>query len=337
MFYLPRVWRRLHGYWVKRAVVRNLRRLEAEHPVDLIDAHFGYPEGAGCVRAGAELGKPVFITMRGLERPVLQVPGCAEQLLEALERCTGIVSVSESLKALAVDHGIDPAKIRVIPNAVDREVFHLGDRQQARRILGVDGHAQLVVCVGMLVHGKGQHLLVEAAARLLPGHPNLRLALLGGTAHEPRYPEMVHDRIRKLGLAGVVYDTGSQPPERVATWLQAADVFALSTYDEGCCNAILEALACGVPVVTTPAGDNAILVDPPHRGRIVPIGDADGLADGLEQALATRWDREAIARFGADYTWDAVAQHTAAFFRERHPASDRNASLACEIPVAGGN
>jgi glycosyltransferase involved in cell wall biosynthesis len=333
MFYVPGVWKRLHAHWVKRAVVRNLRRLEAEQPVDVIDAHFGYPEGAGCVRAGEELGKPAFITMRGLERPILQVPGCAEQLLDALERCIGIVSVSESLKTLAVDRGIDPAKIRVIPNAVDRELFHPGDRQQARRAVGVEGHTQLVVCVAMLVEGKGQHLLVEAMARLRPTHPGLRLALVGGRAHEPHYPELLERRIKQLGLTGVIHLAGSQPPERVATWLQAANVFALPTYDEGCCNAVLEALACGVPVVTTPAGDNALLVDPPSRGLIVPVGDAVGLADALERALATNWDREAIAQFGAEYTWDAVAQHTAAFFRERHAAVGRNASPACEIPV----
>ena len=56
------------------------------------------------------------------------------------------------------------------------------------------------------------------------------------------------------------YFAGTLPPQEIAGWLQAADVFALATHREGCCNAVLEALACGIPVVTTPAGDNAVVV-----------------------------------------------------------------------------
>ncbi|HYT90551.1 MAG TPA: glycosyltransferase [Gemmataceae bacterium] len=321
MFYLPGVLKGLDSYWVKKAVVPAIRALEGEGQADLIDAHFGYPEGVGCVKAALKLRLPAFITMRGLERPVLRYRWRGSQLLWALKQCAGIICVSQSLRDLALVHGIDPEKIRVIPNAVDRELFRPGDRDAARATLGIDRGTPLIVCVGMLVHGKGQHLLLQALSRLRIWHSDLRLVLVGGPAHEPSYPESLRQMTKELGLSEAVVMTGSQSPQQVVTWLRAADLFALPTFDEGCCNAILEAMACGLPVVTTPAGDNAVLVEPPHRGLLVPINNAEALAEGIRQALARSWERDRIAQYGAGYTWDEVARQTARFFRERLAAA----------------
>lgn len=317
MFYLPGVLKSLDSYWVQRAVVPAVRALEEQGPADVLDAHFGYPEGVGCMKAALRLGRPVFITMRGLERPLLRCRWRGAQLLWALRECTGIVCVSHSLKDLSLSHGIDADKIRVLPNAVDRELYQPGDRDDARQILGIDRQARLIVCVGMLVHGKGQHLLLRALARLRDRHPGLRLVLIGGPAHEPRYPDSLRKLATELRLDDSVILTGSLPPHRVATWLRAADLFALPTFDEGCCNAVLEAMACGLPVVTTPAGDNALLIGAPQRGLLVPIDDAGALAEGMERALARPWDRQKIAEYGAGYTWGEVARQTVQFFRER--------------------
>src|SRR5439155_18591330 len=197
MFYLPGILKGIDSHWVTRACLPAIRRLEAQRPFDLIDAHFGYPEGVGCVTAALKLRRPVFITLRGLERPVLQTRGRRAQLLWALQQCTGIVCVSQSLKDLVESHGIDPNKMRVIRNAVDRSLYQPGDRDKARSALGVARDAQLIVCVGMLVQGKGQHLLLRALARLRPKHPRLRLALVGGPAHEPRYLETLMRMVKE--------------------------------------------------------------------------------------------------------------------------------------------
>ncbi len=315
MFYLPGVLKGWDSYWVERAVVPSASALDAEGRVELIDAHFGYPEGAGCVRAAIRLDRPVFITMRGLESQVLAHHRRRAQLLWALRCCTGVICVADSLRELAVRHGVAPDKIRVIPNAVDRDTFHADDRAESRRALGVEPSCRLIVSVGMLVHGKGHHLLLEAVAKLSRKQRDLRVVIVGGRAHEPSYPDRLRRMADALGVGPLVRFAGSLPPGDVARWLRAADLFALATYDEGCCNAILEAMACGVPVVTTAVGGNAELVDPPLRGLLVPPGSGDELADVMEQALDRSWDRQAIASFGSDYTWADVARRTEAFFR----------------------
>jgi glycosyltransferase involved in cell wall biosynthesis len=235
----------------------------------------------------------------------------------ALRQCTGIICVARALQELALAQDIPGEKIRVIPNAVDRQTYRPSPQGEARRLLGISGGERFIVAVGMLVQGKGHHILVRAFSRLLEKHRDLRLVLIGGETHEPRYPRELRKLIGELGLADRAVLAGSQSPQRVVTWLQAADLFALPTFDEGCCNAILEAMACGLPVVTTPVGDNAALIDPPRRGLLAPVKNADALAEVLEAALSQSWDRGEIARHGAEYTWDEVANQTGDFFRER--------------------
>jgi glycosyltransferase involved in cell wall biosynthesis len=285
--------------------------------VSLLDAHFGYPEGVGCMLAARKLQLPVFITMRGLETQILTYRDRGPQLLWALRQCTGIVCVSESLRSLALSQGISAQKIRVIPNAVNREIFRIGSRDTARRQLAIAADVPLIVSVGMLVHGKGQHLLLQAHASLRQRMPEVKLVLIGGRAHEPRYPGRLRTIVSELQLDGSAVLTGPLPPEQVAKWLQAADIFALPTFDEGCCNAILEAMACGLPVVTTPVGDNPKLVSVPERGILVPMNDVEGLLQGLEAALHRTWDRSLIAEYGADHSWEQAARQTGQFFRER--------------------
>ena len=95
-------------------------------------------------------------------------------------------------------------------------------------------------------------------------------------------------------------------------------MFALATSREGCCNSILEALASGRPVVTTPAGDNAHFVHDGVNGRIVPIDDAGATAAALEHVLSRPdWDAEAISRGLAVGGWEDVAAEVLGFFRER--------------------
>jgi teichuronic acid biosynthesis glycosyltransferase TuaC len=106
----------------------------------------------------------------------------------------------------------------------------------------------------------------------------------------------------------------------VVEWLRAADVFALATEREGCCNAVLEALATGVPVVTTPAGDNAQYVKPGQNGLLVPIGDSAALAAALAQALASHaWNAAEISRslHSAVGNWTDVATRVLQFFSQR--------------------
>ena len=99
------------------------------------------------------------------------------------------------------------------------------------------------------------------------------------------------------------------PPDELKWALSAADVFVLATRNEGWANVFLEAMACGLPVITTDVGGNAEVVCRDELGSIVPFGDAAALQQALDVALSKQWDRAAILQYAQANQWDKrVAQ-----------------------------
>jgi glycosyltransferase involved in cell wall biosynthesis len=321
MFYFPGVLKSLDGRWLERAVLRILPRLGGGQSFDVLDAHFGFPDGVGCVRLGRRLGRPVFVTVRGLETDVVGDAAAGPQLVSSLNEAAGVISVSHVLRDLLVSRGVRESQFRVIPNAVDRELFRPRSKSEARRELGLSDEAPLVVCVGNLVELKRHHVLVEAFGRVQASRPGAMLAIVGGGEADPAYELRLRMQVEMSGLGGAVRFVGRIPAAQVARWLQASDVFALATSREGCCNSILEALASGRPVVTTPAGDNSVFVRDGVNGHLVPIDDSAATAVALDRALSRAdWDPEAISRGLQAGSWPDVARSVLNFFEERRAA-----------------
>ena len=121
-------------------------------------------------------------------------------------------------------------------------------------------------------------------------------------------------QVARLGLGERVHFLGALPPDELKWALSASDVFVLATRNEGWANVFLEAMACGLPVVTTDVGGNAEVVCRDELGSIVPFGDAAALQQALEDALDKDWDRAAIIEYAQANQWDKrVAQLLRAF------------------------
>jgi teichuronic acid biosynthesis glycosyltransferase TuaC len=319
MLYVPGVLKSADGMWLARSIHHAIARLHRRDPIDVIDAHFAYPEGVGCELVARRLGIPFCVTIRGFENEYVHRAGVGPQMLGAMRRALGCISVSYSLQELAHAHGVSPERTRVIHNAIDARTFSWGDPSQARSALGVDANAKLIVSVGHLVSRKRHHVLIEAFARVQRAAPTAQLVIIGAAAFEPDYPQQLRELARARGVAEFVRFAGNIPPHDVARWLQAADLFALGTAREGCCNAVLEALAVGAPVVTTPVGDNAYFVRDGVNGRITPVDDAAAMTDAILSTLAARWDRPRIAAELAAQagSWNGVGRRVIEFMHER--------------------
>lgn len=318
MFYVPGVMKRWDGAFLARAVSRSLAAAAGRRRLDLVDAHFGYPDGVGAVRAAARLGVPAFVTIRGLETDYLEDPVIGPQLLQALKASAGCISVSHSLKDLVTGHGLSADHVEVIPNAVDRTRFRPRDRQAARARLGLSADRPLIVSVGTMIELKRHHIVVSALAGVRERHPGATLAIIGMERDEPGYVAKLERTAADAGVAQAVRVVGAVAPDAVAEWLAAADVFCLVSSREGCCNAVLEALACGRPVVATPVGDNAHFVRPGVNGSLVPVDDAAATWRALADALsASHWDPERISRGLPVGGWTDVAGRVIRHFQER--------------------
>jgi glycosyltransferase involved in cell wall biosynthesis len=322
MFYFPGVLKRLDARFYARSFERGLRWAAREQPPTLVDAHFEWPDGVGAWRVARQLGIPFICTLRGKLVSQIAHPAKRRQIREMLLGADALIAVSRALADLACDVAGRDLKVRVIPNGVDGAIFKREDGQDREETLsrtcsltgGWSKDAKYVVSVGHLQALKGFDRLLEIWPEVRKRIGDVRLVLVGGGAGEPRYERMLREQIESAELGetgrhrGAVTLTGRLAPEQVAAVLNVADLFIMASRSEGCCNAIVEALACGCPVVATDVGGNAETVNDPGLGRLAPSGNRDALADAVCRALEQPWNRRQIAAVGGRRDWQQTAR-----------------------------
>ncbi|WP_332671489.1 glycosyltransferase [Aromatoleum sp.] len=313
---VPGVLRRLDGLSMAVCTLPLMRRLRRERRIGVIDAHFAYPCGYAAATLGRWLGLPVSVTLRGTESRHLADALLRDRVLDAVRGATRVFSVSDSLRRLVVEQGVAPRHVSVVGNGVDLGRFRPIPTEQARRELGLPDDAKVLVSVGGLVERKGFHRVIELLPALLERFPSLHYIAVGGPSPEGDMTALLRDQVHKLGLGQRVIFTGPLPPDQLHIPLSAADVFVLPTRNEGWANVFLEAMACGLPVVTTDVGGNAEVVNAPKLGTIVPFGEPHALRDAIGRALETDWDRECIIAYARDNTWDKQISVLLGHFRE---------------------
>jgi len=306
-FSFPGISKALDGLFYYLSVLPLLRRLHREFCFDLIDAHFVYPDGLAACLLAKTFDCPVTITLRGTIPKLTKFFLRRKQIQWTLEFATRIFTVSESLRTVAVELGCDGGKIQVIPNGVDGTVFRRADRVAARNRLGLPADGTILLSVGALSLRKGHQRVLEVLPRLLASHPRLLYVVIGGGGAEGDTGPLLQRMSVELDVEAHVRLAGSLPHESIADWLAAADLFCLATSNEGLANVLIEALACGLPVVTTRVGGNAELITDGENGLLVPPADPEALLKALMRALETAWDRERIAAAMVGRTWEAAA------------------------------
>ena len=278
--------------------------LKLRKQFNIIDAHFAYPDGYAATLLGHWLKVPITITLRGTEVPLSKMQDRKARLLTALKNATRVFSVSDSLKQLVVSLGAEPDKIRVIGNGIDVVKFYPLAQSAARAELAIPEHAKVLVSVGALVDRKGFHRVIEVLPALTAKYPELIYLIVGGDSPEGYIKDRLEQQVQTLGLEKNVRFLGAYPSEQLKLPLSAADLFVLATANEGWANVFLEAMACGLPVITTEVGGNKEVVHSPELGTVVPFGDPAALLAALLQALETAWDRPTIIHYARENAWD---------------------------------
>jgi glycosyltransferase involved in cell wall biosynthesis len=279
---------------------------------DLIDAHYVYPDGLAATLLGAALKKPVVVSARGTDINVFpQLKTIRPLIRRVLTHADAVIAVAQSLKDNMLDLGCPGEKITVLQNGVDAEKFKPLPALYARHMLALPSDRPIVLGVGQLTQGKGFHILIEAVARLRSHHPDVLLLLVG----EGPYRSALEKQIRDLGVSGNVRLAGSQPHDRLALWYSASNVFCLPSSTEGCPNVVLEAMACGLPVVATRVGGIPDAVVSPAMGTLV-----DRTVEAFEQAIGAalfrRWDHDSIVAHARTHDWSSVALKTLSLYTE---------------------
>lgn len=294
---LPLLSRPLNGWMAARILLPLVRGFEP----DLVFSFFAYPDGYAALKLGRALGIPVAVMNIGSDINNIGDPISAMHTRTVLRESDFVLTVCENLRDKALSMGANALRSRSIVNGCDFSVFHVGSRQDARLKLQIEPDAKMIVYIGRLDVNKGLRELVDAAASLRPAHPGLRVYVVG----EGPDRAVIENAIQTKNAAGYIHVMPGCSFDAVAVWMSAADLVTLPSYMEGCPNVVIEAQACGRPVVATNVGGIPEILDN-ECGLLVPPRDSAALADALSSVLDRNWDAKAISTHW-NRSWSVVA------------------------------
>ncbi|HTS55545.1 MAG TPA: glycosyltransferase, partial [Burkholderiales bacterium] len=215
---------------------------------------------------------PRLVRTRHVSTPI---PGHALNRWLYCSATAHVVTTGEQLREQVMrETGLDATRVTSVPTGIDLGHFVPGARAEARTRLGLPANAFVVGIVATLRSWKGHRYLVDAVARM----PEVTLVMVG----DGPGADNLRAQVKALGIESRVRMPGNQ--DDVVPWLHAFDIFALPSYaNEGVPQAIMQAMACGIPVITTDVGSIGEIVVDGHTGLMVRPQDVDALGLAIKQ------------------------------------------------------
>jgi len=261
------------------------KRLRCDFPFDLIHAHFTYPDGVAAVRLGKQFGVPVVITEHIPWGPwTYHNAFVRRESVRAVEECAFHIAVSGPVRESVARVVGASEKLRVIPVGVDGTIFNRSENEGQPL-------PNQVLFVGAIRPVKGVDILLRAMRLLVDSGRNVTLVLVGESYFKNYQRE--YDRLRQMAeelhLGSRVNFVGKRRPPELVRSIQESAVLVLPSRAESFGMVLVEALACGTPVVATRCGGPEDIVTK-EVGILVPPEDAQALAEGIAQVLDRRSD-----------------------------------------------
>lgn len=255
----------------------NLLWIMRKYNNDIIHAHSTVPAGLVGVIVAKIIRKPVFVTAHGMDINNFENNSIFKKLITfSLNNCNKAIAVSEDLAKKMISLGINQKNITVLRNAVDTNRFKPLKNKELRKYYKIKDTEILIIFVGYLDTFKGIFELINAFYEVK--NDNIKLMIIG---EGPKENEL-KKKVFQLDLEKCVIFTGKISPTNIHKYYQAADIFVLPSYSEGLPLSILEAMACGLPIVTTNVGGIPEVVKNSENGFIVPSKNKQLLAQKLE-------------------------------------------------------
>jgi len=298
-------------------LVATIVGLHEQEPFDVLHAQYGYPPGLAVLLAARTTGLPTVVSIQGGDGH--WVGTCCtthrDAMRTVLDHAGAVLIGSDSFRDEVVGHlGTDPGRFTVVPGATDVEHFTPGDRP-----LGALADPPVLLFHGRVDRRKGVLDLLQA----LPDGVRLVVSGIGPDLAEAR--ERADDRTTFLGYVA---------PDDAPAVYRSADLFVSPTYSEGFSNTILEAMASGLPVISTRSVGVIDCLTHDVNGLLHEPGDVPGLRLLLEQALSdfslrSRLATTALAEVRTRYSWPVLARSVDAVYAELRGTSP---DLAWEAP-----
>ena len=300
-WYVPGVAQAMHSvfFFLSLALQRPLRVFF--HRYQALIGSWGFPDAVATSLLGRLRGTPVLMKFHGTDvNDYLNVPSKRWQIIKAVQSSHAVMCASAALGERLVQAGAAPQRIAVIYNGVDSARFFPVRNHENRKPLGLSDDAKLLLFIGNLKPSKGCVDLLDAFVNLAATQPQLHLVFIGDGAAR----DTLLQRATRRGLAARVHLIGKIEHDHLPAWFAACDLFCLPSHNEGVPNVVLEAMACGVPVLATQVGGIPEVV-PDFAGVLVPARDSQALQAALHAALLRSWDTARIAEHARSFSWSS--------------------------------
>ena len=276
----------------------GLRRFLAQRTIDVVNCHSSTDSWLTALALRTLPRAPRLVRTRHISSPIPGNPATRWLFRTATAH---VVTTGERLREQVVrETGLEAERVSSIPTGIDLAHFAPGDRRAACARLGLPLNAFVIGIVATLRSWKGHRYLVDAVAGARD--PDWRLIMVG----DGPGAENLRAQVAALGIADQVSMPGNQ--DDVLPWLQALDVFVLPSYaNEGIPQAIMQAMACRIPVVTTPVGAIGEIVRDGETGLMVEPQNAGALRGALRRLNQDPGLRERLAHKGYEFARSGFA------------------------------
>lgn len=296
-FYTPKFGRRFYSIFMFLSIlIHSGSWLKRKNP-DIMFASWAFPDAVATKWLSNIFKAKFFFKVHGSDiNEFAKIKSRASQIRKAANSALGIISVSKALKQEMVDLGIPADKIHVIYNGVNHEKFATTSPLKQNKSLPKD----YILYVGNLKKDKGIFELLHGFAQIHQKFPLLNLIYAGPGALKS---ELLNQAMQ-LGITDKVTLLGAVNHNELPILMQKAKLLALPSYNEGVPNVVLEAMACGTPVVATSVGGIPEVLDEINCGAIIAPRNNEAVAEGLIKVLTHSWSSEAIKKHSLNFSWE---------------------------------
>jgi len=270
-----------------------LSALRASRDSDLLQAYW-IPAGMIALLVKWFTKVPVAINLWGSDFLLLRIPGFAFICRNLLRGADAIICESDYFRDLLHQLGIPKGKIFVIANGIDLGKFKVGDKPSARQQLGLLEGKTIILNIGGMSPVKGQKYLVEAIPEIIAKDKHVQFIFVG----DGEVRKELESLVSASELNPYVLFAGMQNVSQIPLWLNAADIFVLPSLSEGNPNVLLEAMACGLAVVSTAVGGIPDMIRDKQEGLLVLPKSPQALARQITTLIRDKTLRKKLGQNG---------------------------------------
>lgn len=292
-----------------RSVIKKL--LSSGQTFDLIDAHYLYPDAISAATLAKEFSLPFVATARGSDvTQIGEMPRPRARILEACKSAAHIITVSQSLNDRLVAMGVSADKISTLRNGIDSEKFHPVDEARAEvcRDTGLSMDKPIVLFAGWLIPRKRVDIVLRAVALL----PDVQVLIVG----DGPLASQLQALARQLNIEYRAVFVGKKAPDKMPKFFSAANLLCLPSEREGWANVMLEAMACGAPVVARAVDGALELITSEVAGRTVSGDNPEHYAIALQSVLDQSSSVREVRSYAEKFGWQSTSEGQMKIFED---------------------